>query len=126
MSTVLVIEDDVTLQDLYKERFAASGVEILQAYDGKAGLDLLEKNPDIGAILIDLMIPKVSGFQVITRIRQNALNKDVPIVVASVLGDGDARQKSLDLGATDYIAKGDVLIGDLVTQVLRYVNAKEE
>jgi CheY-like chemotaxis protein len=118
--TVLLVEDDVILQGLYYDRFVRSGFEVLQAFDGVEALEMIQKRPDIMLVLLDLMLPKLSGFDVLMHIRGMMHNATLPIVVVSALSDIDDQARALQLGANEYITKGEVLPGTVIEKIHKY------
>ena len=103
--TILMIEDDSSFRQIYLDMFKAEGYNVLIAENGEIGLDLAkEKKPDL--IILDLVLPGMQGFEVLKRIRSDVVTKDIPILVATVLGTHVDVRKGLELGATDYMVKG--------------------
>jgi two-component system KDP operon response regulator KdpE len=98
---VLVIEDEPPIRKLLRMGLATQGFEILEAPNGKAGLDMLPANP--GLVILDLGLPDMQGLDLLRTIR--ARNERVPIVVLSSRGDEAGKVAALDLGADDYITK---------------------
>lgn len=118
--TILLVEDDAILQELYAERFARSGFLVLQAFDGMQALELVQTHSEITIVLLDLMLPKLSGFDVLAHIRQNMKNTTLPVIVVSALSDIDDQARSLQLGANEYITKGEVLPGTVIQKINQY------
>jgi len=103
--TILMIEDDDSFRQIYLDMFKADGYNVLIAENGEIGLDLAKaKKPDM--IILDLVLPGLQGFDVLKCIRSDAGTKDIPIIVATVLGTHTNVRKGLELGATDYMVKG--------------------
>jgi DNA-binding response OmpR family regulator len=103
--TILMIEDDHSFRQIYLDMFESEGYNVLVAEDGEKGLDLArEKKPDL--ITLDIVLPGLQGFDVLKRIRSDAVTKDIPVLVATVLGTHFDVRKGLELGATDYMVKG--------------------
>src|SRR5215468_5281331 len=98
---ILVIDDEPPIRKLLRMGLASQGYEILDAPNGKAGLDLLEQNPDL--VILDLGLPDIEGLDLLRTIR--ARNESVPIVVLSSRGDEAGKVGALDLGADDYVTK---------------------
>jgi len=118
---ILLVEDDRVLQELYLDRFVSSGLDVVQAFDGMEALEMVEKNPDIKLVLLDIMIPKLSGYDVLAQLKRNPATKHVPVIVVSALGDIDDQARGLQLGADDYITKGEMLPGAVVEKIKSYV-----
>jgi DNA-binding response OmpR family regulator len=114
--TILMIEDESSFRQIYLDMFKAEGYNVLIAEDGEIGLDLAkEKKPDL--IILDLVLPGLHGFEVLKRIRSDAVTKDIPVLVATVLGTYVDIQKGLELGATDYMVKGLVVPREILHKV---------
>lgn len=113
---VLVIEDDLFLVKTYQVRFKAEGIDVAAATDGKEALALLQKDPP-NLILLDLMLPNVSGFDVLSAIKKSERWKKVPVVIVSNLGQAEDVNRGKELGAADYIVKANVRINDIVEKV---------
>lgn len=117
--TLLLAEDDTVLQELYADRFSEAGFIILQAFDGEEALRIIREHPEINLVLLDLMLPKVSGYDVLAQVRMSG-NKSLPIIVVSALADIDDQARALQLGATDYITKGEMLPSAVIEKITRY------
>jgi two-component system KDP operon response regulator KdpE len=98
---VLVIDDEPPIRKLLRMGLGTQGHDILEAPNGKAGLELLDQNPDL--IILDLGLPDIEGIELLRMIR--ARDERVPIVVLSSRGDEAGKVAALDLGADDYITK---------------------
>jgi DNA-binding response OmpR family regulator len=120
-ATILLIEDDRVLQELYLDRFTTAGFKVVQAFDGMQALDVLEAHPEVKLVLLDIMIPKLSGYDVLAQIKRNPQNRQLPVIIVSALGDIDDQARGLQLGATDYITKGEMLPGAVVEKIKQYV-----
>lgn len=98
---VLVIDDEPPIRKLLRMGLTSQGYDVLEASNGKAGLDMLEQNPNL--VILDLGLPDFQGFDLLRMIR--ARNESVPIVVLSSRGDEAGKVEALDLGADDYVTK---------------------
>ena len=119
--TILIVEDDKVLQELYYERFTSAGLTVLQAFDGLQALDMLETHNEIQLVLLDLMLPKMSGYDVLARIKHDAVTRDIPVIIVSALADVDDQARGLQLGASEYITKGEMLPGVVIEKIKQYV-----
>lgn len=98
---VLIIEDEQAIVDILKFNFLKEGYKVLEALDGQAGLDLaLSENPDL--ILLDVMLPKLDGFEVCKKIREKS---SVPIIMLTAREEEVDKVLGLELGADDYMTK---------------------
>ena len=100
---IVLAEDNSTLSQLLKFRLQKEGYKPLIAKDGKEAIELIEGNNPI-LILTDIMMPFVSGLEVISHVR-NKLNLETPIIVFSAAGQEEMVLKAFNLGATDFMAK---------------------
>jgi DNA-binding response OmpR family regulator len=115
-SKILFIEDDLTLASLFTMRMQAEGFEVLQAHDGDTALQSVKQfHPDL--VLCDLMMPNLSGYDVIDILRNTVETANAKIVVISALSQQEDIDKALKLGADDYIVKSQVMIDDIMDRL---------
>lgn len=119
-TTILIVEDDHMLQELYIDRFSSAGLSVLQAFDGMQALQMIDDHPEIQLVLLDIMLPKISGYDVLSQIRHNRDRKNLPVIVVSALADIDDQARGLQLGANDYITKGEMLPGAIIEKIKKY------
>jgi len=81
------------------------GMEIIKAENGKIALEILNKHPDIDMILMDIMMPEMDGYEAMKRIRSQGKFKNLPVIALTAKAMKDDKQKCIDAGANDYIAK---------------------
>jgi CheY-like chemotaxis protein len=102
---ILLVDDDMrnlfALSKILKER----GMEIIKAENGKIALEILEKQPDIHMVLVDIMMPEMDGYEAMRRIRSNVEFKDLPVIALTAKAMKEDKQKCIDAGANDYITK---------------------
>ncbi len=100
--TVLIVEDEKSIADIIRINLEREGYASLTAYDGEAGLAMaLEHNPDL--ILLDVMLPKLLGFDVCARLREKG--SSVPVIILTAREEEEDKVRGLELGADDYITK---------------------
>jgi len=117
---ILIVEDDVFLADLYKTKFVMEGFKVAVAYDGEKGLEMALKNlPDI--ILLDLVLPKMSGFDILKEIRSNGQTKEIPVILLTNLSQKADVEKGLKLGADDYLIKAHFMPSEVVDKIKKLV-----
>ena len=105
-----------------KQRFEKGGYRVLIAVNGEVALKTVQAElPDI--ILLDIILPKVSGFEFMEQVRQDPQISRVPIIVTSNLGQESDIQKGRELGAVGYFVKAQVSIEDLVREVAKYLQS---
>ncbi len=116
MKKILFVEDEPTLQKAVGEILTQEGFRVFSALDGEKGLELIKKeNPDL--VLLDLILPKKDGFEVLKEIKENEKLKDMPVIVLTNLeGIGDV-EKALSLGATTYLIKANYELDDVVNKI---------
>ncbi|HSI20484.1 MAG TPA: response regulator [Verrucomicrobiae bacterium] len=119
--TILLVEDDKILQELYYERFVQAGFTVVQAFDGLQALDKLETHPEIKLVLLDLMLPRLSGYDVLAHVKQDATTRNIPVIIVSALADVDDQARGLQLGAAEYITKGEMLPAAVIEKIKQYV-----
>lgn len=121
---VLIIEDTAGYRRIYQDVLSADGYEVVDADDGSWGLQLaLSEKPDL--VLLDLVLPGMSGFDVLKELRENPTTADVPVIVFSVLGEGKDIRRARDLGANDYAVKGSVSPREMVRRVRQMLEMPE-
>jgi len=120
MATILVVEDDIFLSSLLKARFGNEGFSVLYAADGEAALEVL-KNQKPTLMLLDLILPKKSGFEVMEAMQSDPQLNKVPIIIVSNLGQDSDIARSKELGAVAYFVKAKTSIDYLVEQAKNYL-----
>jgi DNA-binding response OmpR family regulator len=117
---ILIIEDDRFLSSILKTRLEKDGLNVLQAYDGDEGIEMVRKeHPSL--VLLDLIMPKVSGFEVMEKIASDPELSSTPVMIASNLGQDSDIQKARNLGAIDYYVKVRTSIDELAQIVKNLV-----
>ena len=113
---VLIVEDDKFLSELIATKLTKEGFEIEVAGDGEAGLAMIsEKKPHI--VLLDIMLPGMSGFEVLEAKNKDEAIKDIPVLILSNFGQESKVQEGLDLGAKDYLVKANFTTGEIVDKI---------
>lgn len=113
---ILVVEDEVVLAKVLKEKFERSGFEVQVAGDGEVALTMARSfMPDI--IALDLVLPKKNGFTVLQELKGDLAMKETPIIVVSNLGEDSDIKRAISLGAADYFVKSQHQINEIVEKV---------
>lgn len=116
MKKILFIEDEFTLQNIMGKFLEKEGYEIIHAFDGEIGLRLAEeKKPDL--ILLDLVLPKLNGFEVLKKIKKKKKIQNIPVIVLTNLGSPEDIKKILELGATTFLIKADQNLKDIAGKI---------
>jgi DNA-binding response OmpR family regulator len=119
--SILIVEDDVFLSDLYKTKFNLEGFKVNTAFDGEKGIEMVGKaKPDI--VLLDLILPKKSGFEVLEAIRTNEVTKNLPVILLTNLSQKEDVKKGLKLGANDYLIKAHFMPSEVVDKIRELVS----
>ncbi|OGY44137.1 MAG: hypothetical protein A3B89_03260 [Candidatus Buchananbacteria bacterium RIFCSPHIGHO2_02_FULL_40_13] len=114
--SVLIIEDDVFLADLYKAKFELEGFEVSVAHDGEKGLEIVAKRKP-AVVLLDLILPKVNGFVVLENMKKDSGLKDIPVILLTNLSQKADVKRGLDLGADDYLIKAHFMPSEVVAKI---------
>lgn len=129
MHKILLVEDDPFLSSLLKNRLQKEGFEVMYARDGEEAIALL-KTQSVQLVLLDIILPKRSGFEVMEDIRTDVEvkmhNANLPIIVISNLGQPDDMEKGKELGAIEYFVKAKTSIDDLVGRVNEFIGGSSE
>lgn len=116
MTKVMVVEDDAALREIYSIRITAEGYEVVSAGDGEEALAMaVREKPDL--ILSDVMMPKISGFDMLDILRTTPETANIKIVMMTALSSDDQRDRGERLGADRYLVKSQVGIEDMVNAI---------
>jgi DNA-binding response OmpR family regulator len=117
---ILLVEDEPLLSNLLKQRLEKEGLEVVLAHDGEEALKILKTiKPNL--ILLDLILPKVSGFELMETLKADPQFEKAPIIIISNLGQENDILKGQSLGAIEYFVKAQVSIEELVEQVKKFL-----
>lgn len=104
---VAIIEDDIAISQMYRLKFETEGYEVETADNGKIGLELIEAfSPDI--VLLDLMMPTMTGDEMLVELRKKPWGKDVPVIILTNMGEEEAPVALKNLGVHSYIVKAEM------------------
>ena len=113
---VLIVEDDVMLNKIYQTKLGIVGYKVFAAYDGEEGIKKMEETlPNI--VLLDLMLPKKNGFEVLETVKQNIKLNHIPVIILSNLGQRDDIERGRALGADDFLVKSNVKLETVLEKV---------
>ena len=116
MKTILFIEDESALQKTFGEIIAQDGYQMISALDGETGLRVAkEKKPDL--ILLDLILPKIHGFDVLKKLKEENETRDIPVIVLTNLEGLEDVEKALKLGATTYLVKANYSLEEILEKI---------
>jgi DNA-binding response OmpR family regulator len=116
MTKILLVEDELTLHKALKEFLEEAGFEISSAFDGEEAVALAKSGkPDL--ILLDIILPKKDGFEVMADLKQDKKIQKVPIVLLTNLESAENIQKAFDAGATTYLVKSNYKLEDIAKKI---------
>lgn len=120
---ILLVEDDETLAGVYIERLEAEGFDVRHVANGEDALsNAVEYKPDL--ILLDVMMPKISGFDVLDILRNTPETTNVRIVMLTALSQPKDKERAEQLGVDDYLVKSQVVIADVIERIKYHLSNK--
>lgn len=122
MSKVVLVEDDELFVKMYQKKFTREGIELTVAFNGVEGFDKIkELKPDL--VILDLMMPKMGGVEVLRKLRAEADLKDIPVIVMTNLNAGSEEvSEAMSLGVKETVLKTDVVPEQIVEIAKKYLN----
>jgi len=118
--TILIVEDDKYLTKAYSIKIKNAGFNVLLSGNGEDGLAMAkEKKPDL--IVLDLLLPRVDGFEFLKQIKADDELKGIPVLTISVLGQKSDQERALALGAEAYFIKTEYKLEDIVDRIKEYL-----
>lgn len=116
MKKILFIEDEAAVQKTLGQSLRNKGYEVQAALDGELGLRLAKKEkPDL--ILLDLILPKIHGLDVLEKLRKDKETKDIPVIILTNLENVGEVERAIELGATTYLVKANYSLEEVVDKV---------
>lgn len=120
---VMLVEDDIFLSGMYVKKLELEDFEVLLASDGKQGLKMIQDQPP-DLILLDIMLPKMSGFDLLKEIKKEKKTKDIPVILLTNLGQKKHVEKGFALGAKDYLIKAHFMPSEVIDKVKNILKEK--
>lgn len=122
---ILLVEDDTALSGVYKARLDLEGFEVREVVNGEDALSVaLEFKPHL--VLLDAMMPKISGFDVLDILRNTPETGNIKVVMLTALSQPKDKERAEALGVDDYLVKSQVVIGDVVERVKHHLGMASE
>ena len=116
MPKILIVEDDKFLRELIAQKLVREGYEISEAGDGEEGIKKIkDEKPDL--VLLDLILPGIDGFEILSRMKENSSLSRIPVIILSNLGQKDDVERGLKLGAIDYLIKAHFTPGEIIEKI---------
>mgnify|MGYP000274069851 CR=1 FL=1 len=123
MKKILFIEDESALQKTLSDYLKKEGYEVISALDGESGLRLAQtQKPDL--ILLDLILPKMDGFEVLRKLMENPETKEIPVIILTNLERMEDISRALELGAKTYLVKANYTLKEVTEKVKQTLGEK--
>ncbi len=117
---ILIVEDDTFLIGMYATKLELEGYSALLASDGEKALVLAKKHKP-ALILLDILLPKKNGFEVLEELKKDKENKHIPVILLTNLSQRDDVKKGLSLGAVDYLIKAHFMPNEVVAKIKKHL-----
>ncbi len=113
---ILIVEDDKFLRELITRKVTNEGFNVSEAIDGEEGIKKIkEEKPDM--VLLDLILPGIDGFEVLSRMKEDSTLSSIPVIILSNLGQKEDIDKGMKLGAIDYLIKAHFTPGEIIEKI---------
>lgn len=117
---ILLVEDDLTLAQVYQSRLEMEGFEVHHVANGEDALTAaVEFEPDL--IVLDAMMPKINGFDVLDILKNTPATTNIRIIMLTALSQEKDQKRAIEMGADDYLVKSQVVIGDVVERIKHHL-----
>ena len=114
--TILIVEDDKFLRELIAQKLLKEGYDISEAIDGEEGIKKIKtEKPDL--VLLDLILPGIDGFEVLSRMKADEKLAEIPVIILSNLGQREEIERGLKLGANDYMIKAHFTPREIIDKI---------
>ncbi len=117
---LLLVEDDLFIRELYEHALRKAGFEVISAVDGQDALTKVLENPAL--VLLDIMLPKIHGIDVLKKLKADERTKDIPVVMLTNLGQESIIKEAFKLGALGYLLKMQITPSGLTQNVKKYLS----
>lgn len=122
---ILLVDDDVTLHDMYAERLRAEGYNIVSAYDGEEALEKVSKEqPDV--ILLDIMMPKINGIDVMKKLREDETTANIPIILLTALVQEINKIKGMMHETDQYLIKSEIMPSAVISAIEKALGSSKK
>lgn len=116
MKKILIVEDDKFLRELIIRKLSEEEFDVIEAIDGEDGIKKIkEEKPDL--VLLDLILPGIDGFEVLSKMKEDSSLGSIPVVILSNLGQREDVERGMKLGAVDYLVKAHFTPGEIIEKV---------
>jgi len=114
---ILLVEDDILLGKLMSKKLVENKAKVTLAIDGQEAVDKIKENPKFDLVLLDIMLPKMDGFQVLENIRADKDKKDTVVVILSNLGQKNDVERGVSLGAKKFLVKAILSPDEIIEEI---------
>ena len=114
--TILIVEDDKFLRELIAQKLTKEGYPLSEAIDGEEGIKKIKEEKP-GLVLLDLILPGIDGFEVLSQMKEDPSVSSIPVIILSNLGQKEDVEKGLKLGAVDYLIKAHFTPGEIIEKI---------
>lgn len=121
MAKVLLVEDDQFLFSILRSRLLKEGIEVINARDGEEAISALRGGAAPDLVLLDIILPKKSGFEVLQELRDDPSIKEPPVIIVSNLGQPEDIARGKELGSVEYFVKAKTSIDDLMEKIRTFL-----
>lgn len=118
---ILLVEDDNFLSELLLKKLAENKADAVRAADGEEAINILKSHPKFDLVLLDLMLPKVGGFEVMEAINSDQKLKGTPVIILSNLGQKNDVEKGVSLGAKKFLVKAILSLDEIINSAAEVV-----
>jgi len=120
MKKILFVEDEAALQEAFGEVLKQAGYKVVMALDGEIGLRLAKsEKPDL--ILLDIILPKLHGFEVLKKLKKDKETEDIPVIVLTNLEKVEDVEKAIELGAKNYLVKTQYNLEEVISKIRKII-----
>lgn len=123
---ILITDDDKFLLDMYSIKFGEHNFEVVTATNGEDALEKIDTGVRADIYLVDILMPKMDGFQLIEKMKEKGINKEGAVIILSNLGQKDDVEKGANLGVDGYIIKASATPSEVVAKVIDIVKNKKK
>jgi len=120
---ILIIEDEVGLQTSLVASLKGLGLEPVSVFNGEDGLKALQSDPSFDLVVLDLILPKKHGIEVLEEMRKNPKTRDIPVAILTNIEDAKMIQRAFELGVAAYLVKVNYDVKDIAERLLKLLSA---
>ena len=118
--TILLIEDETLLAEMYQEKFSQAGFKVIWTQEAEGGLIIIKKEK-IDLVILDILLPRENGIFFLEKIKKDPKMSSVPVIAFSNYDDPTTRRRALDLGAKDYLIKTNYTPKQIIDTIKKYI-----